>query len=321
MAGTKFLKGGGMCMKDKRMSLSEAIAEFVKDSCLISHGGIDTRSPYAAACEMIRQGKKDLHLVCQSSSDIGEMLIGAGCIRQLEAPYLWMSLGGSGHNYRRAAEKGIPNHIVTREYSNLAMSMRFLAGSMGIPFMATKSLLGSDVIKANPDIKVIPNPFGHDQVALVSALQPDVAIIHVQRADMYGNAQIWGVAMCDEAEARAAKKVIITCEEIIPTSEIRKIPNMTSIPSYCVDAVVHVPFGSHPTSVTGYYWTDQPFRKAMATAGKTREGFLEWLNEWVLGVKNHDEYLKKLGKTRLDGLAELEHDNYQIPEIVKKGGK
>jgi len=304
------------------MSLKEAISTFVSDGCTLCHGGIDTRSPFAAACEIIRQGKKNLHLISQSSSDIGEILIGAGCIAKVESPYLWMSLGGSGHNYRRAVEKGIPMHVETREYSNLAMALRFIGGSMGVPFIPTKSLIGSDIMKANPDIKVINNPFanGDDQVVLVPSVQPDVAIIHAQRSDMYGNVQIWGVAMSDEYEARAANKVIITCEEIIPTIEIRKIPNMTSIPSYCVDAVVHVPYGSHPTSVTGYYWTDQPFRKAMASMGKTREGFLQWLDEWVLNIKDHDAFLEKLGKERLDRLRELEHDNYQIPEIVKKGG-
>jgi glutaconate CoA-transferase subunit A len=303
------------------MSLKDAIATFITDGCMFSHGGIDTRSPYAAACEIVRQGKKNLHLVCQSSSDIGELLIGAGCLRKVEAPYLWMSLGGSGHNYRRATEKGIPHHVETREWSNLAMALRFQAGAIGIPFIPTKSLIGSDVIKANADIKVMDDPYGSGPVALLPALQPDVAIVHVQRSDMYGNAQIWGVAMSDEKEARAAKKVIVTAEEIIPTSEIRKIPNMTSIPGYCVNAVCHVPFGSFPTSVTGIHWTDQPFRKAFATRAKTREGFLEWLDEWVFGLKDHDAFLDKVGRDRLARLAQLEHDNYQIPEIVKKGGK
>lgn len=307
-------------MKDKRMSLQEAVATYVTDGCLFAQGSIDPRSPVAAAYEIVRQGKKDLHMVCQSSADIGELLIGMGCVRKVEAPYLWMSLAGSAHNYRRATEKSIPRHVETREYSNLAMAMRFVGGAIGVPFMPTKSMLGSDIIKANPDIKVMDDPFGSGQVVLVPSLQPDVAIIHVQRCDMYGNAQIWGVAVSDDYIARAAKKLIITCEEIIPTSEIRKIPNMTSIPAYCVDAVCHVPYGCYPFCSSGYYWADQPYRKASATASKTRDGFLAWVDEWILGLKNHDEFLAKVGQDRLAKLTQLEHENYQIPDIVRKGG-
>ncbi len=307
-------------MQDKRMSLKDAISTYVADGCTLAFGSILVRESCAASHEIIRQKKKDLYFVCQSSSDSAEMLIGAGCIKKLEAPYLWMALAGSSPNYRRAVEEGIPHHIETKEYSNLTMAMRFQAGAMGIPFMPTKSLIGTDVLKANQDIKVMDDPFGSGQIALIPAVQPDVAIIHVQRADMYGNSQLWGVTMSDSSIARAAKKVIITCEEIIPTSEIRKIPNMTAIPSYCVDAVVEVPFGSYPNGLAGYYWMDMPFRKVMAESAKTREGFLKWLEEWIYNLDDFSQFVEKVGKDRLNKLRIMEQENCVIPDIVVNKG-
>lgn len=295
------------------MNLKEAVSQYVKDGCSLSIGAVVSREPFAACCEIVRQGKKNLTLITDSSSDSAELLIASGCISKAEMAYIWIGAIGLGYNFRRAVEKGIPNYIDVQEYSNLAMGLRFMAAASGVPYMPTCSLLGSDLVKANPNIKILDNPYGEGKVAAVPAAQPDVAFIHVQRADQAGNAQIWGATVNDDLLARAAKQVVLTCEEIIPTSEIRKIPNMTAIPSYCVSAVVEVPFGSYPCSVSGYYWIDQPFRQEMVGASKTREGILEWMNKWVYGVHDHAEYLEKVGHERLQMLAELEHDNYKIP--------
>ena len=181
--------------------------------------------------------------------------------------------------------------------------------------MLTKSLLGSDILNYNPRIKVIDDPYGSGPVAIVPAAQPDVAFVHVQRADKDGNAQIWGMQMNDDLVARASQNVILTCEEIIPTREIRKNPNMTTIPSYCVSAVVLVPFGSHPVTTAGYYWMDQPFRGEMVNASKTRSGIEAWMEEWIFGVRDFDAYKEKVGRERLAKLQEMEQDNYRIPEI------
>lgn len=225
---------------------------------------------------------------------------------------------GSGLNYRRAVEKGIPNFIEVEEYSNLGIASRLIAGSMGISFMPVKTMLGTDIVKVNPKIKVIDNPYGDGQVALVPAAQPDVALIHAQRADKAGNAQLWGCYVNDDIMARASKHVILTCEEIVPTNEIRQNPNMTVIPGYAVSAVVELPYGCHPVSFPGYYWMDIPFRTVMMDAAKSADGIKSWIDDWVFRVKDHAEYLQRIGWERLAALKELEQDNYRLPKFLAK---
>lgn len=299
---------------DKRMLLKDTVSKYLTDGASFTIAGMGSREPMAVVYEIIRQKKRELTLITDTKMDSGCWLIGAGCIKKLEAAYCWIGNVGSGINYRRAVEKGIPRKIETEEYSNYAASLRFLAGAMNIPFLPTTSLLGSDLPKHNHNIKVINDPYSDDErpIALVPAAKPDVAFIHVQKADIKGNCQIWGVTTNDMNIARAAKKVVITCEEIVPTSEIRKNPNMTAIPHYCVDAVVEIPYGSHPFFVAGYYWCDLPFRRACMKANATQEGFEAWLDEWVFGVKDFDEYLDKVGRDRLNKLTEMERDNFII---------
>lgn len=301
--------------QDKVITLEEAVSRFVKDGSSVALGGIAGREPMAVSYEIIRQKKRNLTFVTDTACDAAEILIAAGCLSRAECAYIWIGVVGVGNNYRRAMEKGIPNYLEVEECSNLGMSMRFMAGALGLPFMPVKSLLGSDIVAHNPCIKVMEDPYGSGPVALVPASHPDVAFIHVQRADRSGNAQIWGMMANDDNLARAAKKVVITCEEIIPTSEIRKIPNMTAIPSYCVSAVVQVPFCCHPLPVAGYYWMDIPFRRAMVAASKTREGIVSWMDEWIFGVRDFDGYKAKVGSGRLAKVQQMEFDNYRIPNI------
>ena len=304
--------------EDKLMTLEEVVHRLVNDGCSVAYGGIAGREPMAVSYEIIRQRKRNLTFITDTACDSAEILIAGGCVSRVECAYIWIGVIGVGNNYRRAVEKGIPNYLEIQEYSNFGMSMRFMAGALGLPFMPVKSLLGSDIITHNPHIKVIDDPYGKGPVALVPAVQPDVAFIHVQRADKSGNAQIWGMLANDDNLARAAKSVVITCEEVIPTSEIRKIPNMTAVPSYCVSAVVEVPFCSHPLPVSGYYWMDIPFRREMVTASKTREGIVSWMEEWIHGLKNFDAYKGKVGLERLARVQQMEFDNYRIPHIVTK---
>ena len=300
--------------KDKRMLLKDAVSKYLSDGASLTIGGIGCREPTAVTYEIIRQKKRELTLITDSKMDSGCWLIGAGCIKKIEAAYCWIGVVGSGLNYRRAAEEGIPRKIEIEEYSNYAASLRFLAGAMNIPFLPTTSLLGSSLPEYNSNIKIIQNPYSNDEnpIAIVPAANPDVAFIHVQRADVQGNSQIWGVTINDMNIARAAKKVVITCEEIVPTSEIRKNPNMTAIPHYCVDAVVEIPYGSHPFFVAGYYWCDIPFRRSSMKANATQAGFESWLDEWVFSVKDFDQYLEKIGKDRLNKLTEMEKENFTI---------
>lgn len=305
-------------MQDKRMTIKEAVSQFVTDGCSINIASICAREPANVAHEIIRQRKKNLTYITDTTTDPVELLIAAGCISRIEAAYIWVGVVGQGYNIRRAVEQKIPHHIDIEGYSNYTSGLRMMAGALGLPFMPTKSLLGSDIAKNNPKIKVIDDPYGTGPIALVPAATPDVTFIHVQRADKAGNCQIWGMLGNDDYAAKCSKHVVITCEEIVPTSEIRKIPNMTVIPSYSVSAVVEQPFACHPLSVTGYYWMDNPFRQQIIAASRTREGILAWLDEWVYNVADFEEYLDKVGRDRLAKLQEMEQENFMIPEIIAR---
>lgn len=302
-------------LESKVITLEEAVSRYVSDGCSLSFGGIIAREPMAVAYEIVRQKKKNITYITDSSVEPAEIMIAGGCISRLEAAYVWVGVVGIGYNYRRAVEKGIPHYLEIEEYSNYGSSLRFLAGAIGVPCMPTRSLLGSDIITHNPKIKVVDDPYGSGPMALVPAAQPDVAFVHVQRADETGNAQIWGMLGNDENIARAAKHVVVTCEELIAQREFRKIPNMTAIPSYCVSAVVEIPFCCHPLPVAGYYWMDVPFRREMAVASRTREGIEAWMDEWIFKIKDHEERIEKIGRGRLQQLKQMESDNYTIPRI------
>ena len=302
--------------KDKQTTLAEAIKTHLPSGSSVSFGGLGARDPFAPAYEMIRQGINDLTLMTTSIMDIGNIIIGAGCVSKVEGAYVWIGSVGSGLNYRRAVEKGIPVKVETEEYSNYSASLRFLAASMNVPFLPTKSMLGTDLPTYNDKIKLINDPYTNEPVALVSAASPDVVFIHVQKADTAGNGQIWGILMNDPTLARAAKKVILTCEEIVSNKEIRQLSNLTAIPSYCVDAVIEVPFCSHPMWTAGYYWCDLPFRRNFMLYNHTQEDFDKWLKEWVMDIPNWDAFLDKLGRDRLEKLVRMERDNYTIPNLV-----
>lgn len=299
--------------EDKRMSLKEAIKKFVTDGAKITLGGFCGRNAQAAAYEIIRQKKRDLTFIDDSPTDQLDMLTGAGCIKKVEIAWHGASLLSLADNFRRALEKGVPHRIEVEDYSNFAMGLRFLAAAMDVPFMPVRSLLGTDIPKYNKRIVITEDPYEKKPIALVPAAHLDVAIIHVQRADISGNAQIWGGLANDENKARAAKHTIITCEEIIPKEEIIRIPNRTVIPFYCVDAVVEVPFGSHPWFCYGYYYDDLPFYRDYANYNETRESFLKWLDEWVLSCEDHTEYCNKLGWNRLSELSRMGRIIGRIP--------
>jgi len=305
---------------NKLMSLQDTVKKFIKEGKSMSFGGISCREPMAVTHEIIRQKIKNLTFITGVTTDTVNILLGAGCLNKLEMAYAWIGIVGSGLNLRRAVEQSIPNYVEVEEYSNYAASLRFLAGAMDVPFIPTRSMLGSDLIVNNEKVKVIDCPFTNEKLALVPAARPDVAVIHVQKADRQGNCQIWGVTANDINIARAADKLIITCEEVISTEEIRRIPNMTAIPFYCVDAVVHLPFGSHPLPVAGCYWNDIPFRREFMQFNQTQTGFEEWINQWVFGVKDHAEYLEKVGSERLKKLQDMEIKHYTLPEFRVKGG-
>src|SRR5271157_4894094 len=217
---------------DKRMTLREAISKYVFDGCSIAFSGMGGEQVVAPTYEIVRQGQKNLTLMGDSPCEVGDYLVGTGQIRRVEVAWLAFAVAGISPSYRRAVEEGIPRKIEVREFSNYTMGLRFLAGAMGLPFMTTRSLIGSSIETFNDMIKVIDDPYGGAKVALVPAAIPDVAIVHVNRADMLGNAQYLGFSSNAENIARAAKRTIITCEEIVSTDEIKKSPTSTTMPQY-----------------------------------------------------------------------------------------
>jgi glutaconate CoA-transferase subunit A len=291
---------------DKRMSLKEAISRFVIDGGSIAFSGMGGEQVVAPTYEIIRQGQKDLTLIGDSPCECGDYLIGTGQIRRIEVAWLAYALAGVAPNYRRAVEKGIPHPIEFYEFSNYSMGLRFLAGAMGIPFMPTKSLMGASMVRYNAMIKLLEDPYTGERVALVPAAKPDVAIIHANRADKLGNAQYLSFSSNAENIARAARRTIITCEEIISTDEVRRTPTFTTIPQYAVDAVVEIPYCSHPWNMPYAYIYDLPFHMQMMAEIQTVEGFNKWIETYGFGCKAHNEYCEKVGWGRLRKLAELE---------------
>lgn len=280
-------------MTDKVMSLKEAIQEFVHDGDVVYAAGFTHLIPFAAGHEIIRQGRRDLTL-CRATPDlIYDQMVAAGCARKLV--FSWAGNPGVGmlRPVRAAVERG---ELEIEEYSHFAMISRVFAGAANLPFMPIRSNLGSDLPAHNPRIKVIEDPYGGERVALVPALNPDVAIIHAQRADPSGNTQIWGILGEQKEAAFASQRVIITCEEIVSEEVIRSDPNRTLIPGFIVSAVCHAPFAAHPSYAQGYYDRDNDFYLAWDRITRSPEDTQRWLEEWVYEVEDRAEYWAKLGE-------------------------
>ena len=281
---------------DKRMSEQEAISKFVYDGCYIGTELYGTvRAPMSLAREVVRQGKKDLRVCGQGVLEL-DLWLAAGIVKALDITYIGLEVYGTSSALRREVESGRVEKCV--EWSNGAITWRMKATSMGIPFLPTRSMLGTDTL-AYSAAKVVEDPFTGIKVALLPALVLDVALIHVHRADKYGNCQIEGISGFALEMSRACKRLIISAEEIVPTEEIRKSPDQTVIPYFLVDAVVNAPYGSHPGEMAYDYGRDEPGIKEWVDMSKTAEGAKEYLEKYVYGVKNHDEYLKLIGEEKL----------------------
>ncbi|OGO27440.1 MAG: hypothetical protein A2136_02950 [Chloroflexi bacterium RBG_16_54_11] len=286
---------------DKRMSEQEAIASFVYDGCYIGTELYGTvRCPMSLSRELVRQGKKDLRVCGQGVLEL-DMWLGAGLVKKLDITYIGLEVYGTCNALRRAVESGQVVSCV--EWSNAAISWRMKATAMGVPFLPTRSMLGTDTLKYS-SAKVIEDPFTGLKVCLLPALILDVALIHVHRADRYGNAQIEGISGFAAEMARACKRLIVSTEEIVDTDEIRRYPDRTIIPYYLVDAVVHAPFGSHPGEMAYVYGRDEPVIKEWVESSKTVESTQGYLDKYVYGVKNHQEYMKLIGEQRLAQLVD-----------------
>jgi glutaconate CoA-transferase subunit A len=291
----------------KLLSLAEAIDLYVHDGDTVYAAGFTHLIPFAAGHEIIRQNKKDLILARATPDLIYDQLVVAGCARKVIFSYIGNPGVGSLRLVRSAIEQG---RLEWEEYSHFGMITRLQAGASGLPFLPMNQTGASNLEKANPNIKRIRDPYGGKDVIVVPALNPDVAIVHVQRADVNGNAHLWGIIGEQKEAAFAAKKVILTAEEIVEESVIRSDPNRTMIPGIVVSAVCHVPFACHPSYAQGYYDRDNEFYLAWDRISESPESARQYLGEWVYGVKDRNEYWKKLG--------EEVHRRLEVPQLMSQ---
>ncbi|MBT3387707.1 MAG: CoA transferase subunit A [Desulfobacula sp.] len=313
---------------NKVITLKEAIKTYVKDGCHLSIGGFTiNRNPMAAVYEIIRQKIKNLHLYAHSNGQGVDELVGAGAVKNLEIAY-----GGSGKfastciRFRKAIEE---KKINVEDYSNFQMTLRFLAGSMGIPFLPTRSSMGTDIVKIwgispetrkensmlpNDKLIEIENPFGDwcdtRKLVLVPAITPDVTIIHVQRADYRGNCRIEGLTFADVEQAKAAKNLIITCEEFIDDDYLKNQPDRNQIPFIHADAVIHIPYGAYPTACFRYYDYDPVFLKEYAGIAKDDTQYHEYIENNIFKTLTHSDLLDSVGRKRLEMISADENRGY-----------
>ena len=306
---------------NKVIDLKDVIKAHVKDGCHLSIGGFTiNRNPMAAVYEIIRQGIKDIHLYAHSNGQGVDELVGAGSVSCLEIAY-----GGSGKfaatciRFRKAIEE---KKIRGEDYSNFQMTLRFFAGAMGIPFLPTRSSLGTDIIKIwgfpiefrqknskLPDSKLIEfeNPFGTwcdtKKVVLVPAINPDVTIIHVQKADYRGNCRIDGLTFADVEQAKAARILIITCEELVEDDDLKNAPDRNQIPFIHADAVVHIPYGAYPTACYRYYDYDPVYLREYAEKAKDDKQYYSYIEDTILKNLTHMDLLDSIGRERLEMIA------------------
>lgn len=283
-------------MADKRRSMREAVAQHVQDGMSVAIEGFTAFICFAAGHEIIRQRRRDLTLIRMTPDLIYDQMIAAGVARKLVFSYLGNPGVGPLHCIRRAVEQQIPTQLEIEEYSHYGMVGRYTAGATRLPFFPLHSYIGSDLPRVNEQIRWVQDPYTGAEIAVVPPLNPDVAILHAQRADTEGNTQLWGLIGVQKEVAFAASKVIVVVEEIVEEATIRSDPNRTLLPALVVDAVVHEPFGAHPSYVQGYYDRDNDFYLEWDRISRDRAATQAWLEEWVYGVEDRAGYLAKRGR-------------------------
>ena len=293
-------------VNSKLTTMEQAIADFVPDGSSVALGlQMEQMIPFAAGHEIIRQKKRGLTLIGPISDILFDQLIGAGCADQIVAAWVGNVMMGSAYNFRRAVEE---SGLKVFNMTNFAIALALQAGAMGVPFLPTKTALGSDVPKGNHFFYQIFSPFAPKETLwAVRALHPDVAIAHVQRADREGNAHCWGNFGVLIEGVRAAKRVIVVAEEIVGPEVIASDPNRTVIPGFLVNAVVECPHGAHPSPVQGYYKRDDAFFRQYHERTKNKADSDAWLKHWVYGLADRAAYVSRLGTCRLDELAVKNH--------------
>lgn len=313
--------------KSKVMDLSAAISAYVHDGATVSIEGFTHAIPTAAGHEIIRQGISNLTLVRMTADIIVDQMLAAGCISTLVSSFVGNSSAGSLGEIRRRIEQSDPVALKYVEYSHYGMVCRYLAGAQKLPFYPLKSYFGSDLPDINDGIRKVqspyPNEFGaFDEIYVVPPVNPDVTIIHAQRADQWGNVQMWGLTGLQAEAVFAAKHSIVTVEEIVSDDVVRADPNRTIIPAHAVSAVVEVPLGAHPSFIQGYYDRDNIFYRNWSDISGDRDSLNAWMQKWIFETENHDEYVKLLGDENLQrlqvGAAMSQPINYGARQILEQ---
>lgn len=293
--------------------VGSAVSDALSDGDSLYLGGFTHLIPFAAGHEIIRQEYERLNLVRATPDLVYDRMIAAGCADHVI--FSWAGNPGVGglRAFRRAVEDDVPCPIMLDEYSHFALVSRLEAGARDLPFAPLRTFVGSDYPEHNDNIRFVGNPYdeGVDEIPTVPPLNPDVAVVRAQRADADGNGQLWGIVGEITEAAFAAETVILSVEEIVDERVVRSDPNRTLVPGAVVDYVVEEPYGSHPSYAQGYYDRDNEAYLAWDEASQTHESTQEWLDEWVYGVADHDEYLRKLDTERFLDLQPK--TNYAAP--------
>ena len=295
----EWMKGRNRSLDEKVMGEKEAVEKFVSDGDYVSYDlcGL-IRGPMAIEREVVRQKKRNLWLSAKFTILDTEFLVGAGCVSKIDVGF-----GGVGGGLYRAIEAG---KVKTIEWCNNTLALRHLAGAMGIPFIPTRAMLGTDTFKRS-GAKVVNDPFTGKKICLIPAVNPDVALIHVHESDVYGNARVFGASVSPFETAAASKRVILCAEKIIGHENVRKNPAATTIPYFLVDAVVKAPFGSHPGTCPGLYFIDLEHVGEFLASQENPETLEKYYEKYVYSVSSHSEYLRKrVGKAKMDKLKKDE---------------
>ena len=276
------------------ISLHDAVKQFVSDGDTVALEGFTHLIPTAAGHEIIRQGKKDLTLVRMTPDLVYDQLIGAGCARKLIFSWGGNPGVGSLHRLRDAVEKQWPQALEIEEHSHADLANAYVAGASGLPFAVLRAYAGSDLPKVNPLIKTVTCPFTGEVLAAVPAVRPDVTVIHAQKADRKGNVLLWGILGVQKEAALAAKRCIVTVEEIV--DDLQAPMNACVLPTWALSAVCHVSGGAHPSYAHGYTERDNLFYQAWDPIARDRETFTAWINEYIYGTANFSEFQAKLAR-------------------------
>jgi glutaconate CoA-transferase subunit A len=282
--------------------MREAIATLVRDGDSVAIEGFTHLICFAAGHEIIRQRRRELTLIRMTPDVIYDQMIGAGVARKLVFSWLGNPGVGSLHAIRRLTEGRQPS-LELEEYSHFGMVGRYIAGATNLPFYPLRSYEGTDMPAANPRILPLQSPYGDERVYVVPPINPDVTIVHAQRADAAGNTQVWGLVGAQREAAFAAERVIVVVEELVDEAVIRADPNRTVIPGLIVDAVVVEPYGAHPSYAQGYYDRDNSYYVEWDGISRDAAALDAWLDTWVYGLSGRGEYMRRLGQQARQRIA------------------